>query len=73
MLVFKITTHYHYRTKCIQDRGSFFSKHELNWDWLVGVCTDGASSLIGSKSGFKAYYALVKKPIMLWLKNAEND
>lgn len=30
----------------------FFSKHELSWQNLIGVCTDGAPAMIGSRSGF---------------------
>ncbi|KAF2343238.1 protein of unknown function DUF4371 [Trinorchestia longiramus] len=30
----------------------FFQKHGLSWEKLVGVCTDGAPSMIGSRSGF---------------------
>lgn len=31
----------------------FFEKHKLDWKRLVGICTDGAPSMIGYKSGFK--------------------
>ena len=31
----------------------FFEKHELDWKQLVGICTDGAPSMIGCRSGFK--------------------
>ena len=31
----------------------FFEKHALDWKQLVGICTDGASSMIGYRSGFK--------------------
>lgn len=30
----------------------FFDKHELSWKKLIGVCTDGAPSMLGSRSGF---------------------
>ncbi|XP_046671048.1 protein FAM200B-like [Homalodisca vitripennis] len=30
----------------------FFKKHELSWQKLIGVCTDGAPSMLGSRSGF---------------------
>lgn len=30
----------------------FFDKHELSWQKLIGVCTDGAPSMLGSRSGF---------------------
>ncbi|KAF2346202.1 protein of unknown function DUF4371 [Trinorchestia longiramus] len=30
----------------------FFHEHGLSWEKLVGVCTDGAQSMIGSCSGF---------------------
>nr|XP_039250101.1 protein ZBED8-like [Styela clava] len=32
----------------------FFENNELKWDKLVGVCTDGAPAMIGSRSGFIA-------------------
>ncbi|XP_077975498.1 zinc finger BED domain-containing protein 5-like [Styela clava] len=31
-----------------------FENNELKWDKLVGVCTDGAPAMIGSRSGFIA-------------------
>ena len=31
----------------------FFEKHALNWKQLVRICTDGAPSMIGYRSGFK--------------------
>uniref|UniRef100_UPI00358E7286 protein FAM200C-like n=1 Tax=Myxine glutinosa TaxID=7769 RepID=UPI00358E7286 len=34
---------------------AFLIKHELGWERLVGVCTDGAPSMVGCKSGFKAF------------------
>ncbi|XP_055491351.1 protein FAM200C-like [Leucoraja erinacea] len=34
---------------------AFLIKHELGWERLVGVCTDGASSMAGCRSGFKAF------------------
>lgn len=30
----------------------FFGKHDLSWHKLIGVCTDGAPSMLGSRSGF---------------------
>ena len=30
-----------------------FEKHALDWKQLVGICTDGAPSMIGCRSGFK--------------------
>lgn len=36
----------------------YFSEHRLTWKNVLGVCTDGAPSMIGCKSGFQA---LVKK------------
>ncbi|XP_072380884.1 zinc finger BED domain-containing protein 5-like [Diabrotica undecimpunctata] len=30
----------------------FFDKHELSWQKLIGVCTDGVPSMLGSHSGF---------------------
>lgn len=30
----------------------FFNKYELSWQKLMGVCTDGAPSMLGSRSGF---------------------
>ncbi|XP_076314946.1 protein FAM200C-like [Tachypleus tridentatus] len=34
---------------------TFFLKHGLSWEALVGLCTDGTPSMIGCKSGFKAF------------------
>nr|XP_049693356.1 protein ZBED8-like [Helicoverpa armigera] len=31
---------------------AFFDKHELQWKNLIGVCTDGAPAMLGSRSGF---------------------
>lgn len=36
----------------------FFEKEDLSWSKLIGVCTDGAPAMLGSKSGFAT---LVKK------------
>ncbi|XP_045121815.1 zinc finger BED domain-containing protein 5-like [Portunus trituberculatus] len=30
----------------------FFQEHGLSWEQVVGVCTDGAPAMIGSRSGF---------------------
>ncbi|XP_039764267.1 zinc finger BED domain-containing protein 5-like [Pararge aegeria] len=30
----------------------FFKRHELSWTKLIGVCTDGAPAMLGSRSGF---------------------
>ena len=30
----------------------FFEYHALDWKQFVGICTDGAPSMIGDKSGF---------------------
>lgn len=40
----------------------FFDRYGLSWQKLIGVCTDGAPSMLGSRSG---YVQLVKE------KNAE--
>ena len=37
---------------------NFFQEERLSWAKLIGVCTDGAPSMLGSKSGFAT---LVKK------------
>jgi len=37
----------------------FFEHHNLSWDKLTGICTDGAPAMIGYKSGFSA--EVVKK------------
>ncbi|XP_076348017.1 protein FAM200C-like [Tachypleus tridentatus] len=34
---------------------TFLLKHGLSWEALVGLCTNGAPSMIGCKSGFKAF------------------
>ncbi|XP_055499359.1 protein FAM200C-like [Leucoraja erinacea] len=34
---------------------AFLIKHELGWERLVGVCTDGAPSMVGYRSDFKAF------------------
>ena len=31
---------------------TFFEENNLSWDKLVGVCTDGAPAMLGSRSGF---------------------
>ena len=36
----------------------FFVEEKISWDKLIGVCTDGAPSMLGSKSGF---VSLVKR------------
>uniref|UniRef100_UPI003590248B protein FAM200C-like n=1 Tax=Myxine glutinosa TaxID=7769 RepID=UPI003590248B len=36
----------------------FFDRHELTWDLVGSICTDGAPAMIGKKSGF---VALVKE------------
>ena len=33
---------------------SFFDHHELTWDLIGSICTDGAPAMIGKKSGFVA-------------------
>jgi hypothetical protein len=33
---------------------NFFETNELNWKKLVGVCTDSAPEIPGSRSGFLA-------------------
>jgi len=33
---------------------SFFGRHELAWDLIGSICTDGAPAMIGKKSGFVA-------------------
>ncbi len=33
---------------------SFFDHHELSWDLIGSICTDGAPAMIGKKSGFIA-------------------
>ncbi|XP_068250391.1 protein FAM200C-like [Palaemon carinicauda] len=33
---------------------SFLDRHELAWDLIGSICTDGAPALIGKKSGFVA-------------------
>lgn len=30
----------------------FIDKHKLSWKKLIGVCTDGAPAMLGSRSGF---------------------
>ena len=37
----------------------FFEKRALDWKQLVGICTDGAPSTIGYRSGFKGLVASV--------------
>ena len=44
---------------------SFFCDENLSWNKLVGICTDGAPSMLGSKSGF---VSLVKKKILISLQ-----
>ncbi|XP_076314931.1 protein FAM200C-like [Tachypleus tridentatus] len=34
---------------------TFLLKHGLSWEALIGLCTDGALSMIGCRSGFKAF------------------
>ena len=38
----------------------FFEKHQIKWEKLRSVCTDGAPAMIGKKSGFAA---LLKKKV----------
>ncbi|XP_076043639.1 protein FAM200C-like [Oratosquilla oratoria] len=38
----------------------FFDRHELAWDLIGSICTDGALAMIGKKSGF---VAMVKEKI----------
>ncbi|CAK1591742.1 unnamed protein product [Parnassius mnemosyne] len=41
----------------------FFAKHELSWQKLMGVCTDGAPTMLGSRSGFIYRQALAAKTL----------
>ena len=31
----------------------FFEKHNIQWKHVIGVCTDGASAMLGCRSGFQ--------------------
>ena len=31
---------------------NFFVENNLSWDRVVGICTDGAPAMLGSRSGF---------------------
>ncbi|KAM4697851.1 zinc finger BED domain-containing protein 5-like [Rhinophrynus dorsalis] len=33
--------------------GSFLEKHEISWEKVCGVCTDGAPAMLGCRSGFQ--------------------
>lgn len=55
----------------------FFGKHDLSWQKLIGVCTDGAPSMLGSRSGFvqlireknpsvTAIHCFIHRIIKLW-------
>ena len=41
---------------------NFFADKELEWAKLVGICTDGAPSMIGIRSGFKGFVKQVAPP-----------
>ncbi|XP_076348023.1 protein FAM200C-like [Tachypleus tridentatus] len=43
---------------------TFLLKHGLSWEALVGLCTAGAPSMIGCKSGFKAFVKNVAPYVM---------
>ncbi|KAM4696055.1 zinc finger BED domain-containing protein 5-like [Rhinophrynus dorsalis] len=34
--------------------GSFLEKHEISWEKVCGVCTDGAPAMLGCRSGFQS-------------------
>ncbi|XP_014780087.1 zinc finger BED domain-containing protein 5-like [Octopus bimaculoides] len=31
----------------------FFNTHGINWEYVVGVCTDGPPTMLGCRSGFQ--------------------
>lgn len=39
----------------------YFQKHNINWEKLVGFCTDGAPAMLGSRSGLAMLVKQKKK------------
>ena len=44
---------------------TYFSKHGISWKKCVGVCTDGANSMLGSRLGLAARIKKVSHPDMV--------
>ncbi|XP_014772365.1 zinc finger BED domain-containing protein 5-like [Octopus bimaculoides] len=45
-------------TNIFQKVDQFFNTHGINWEHVVGMCTDGAPAMVGCRSGFQT---MVKK------------
>lgn len=43
----------------------FFEAHGIKWEHVIGVCTDGAPSMLGCRFGFQA---LVKQNLHMLLQ-----
>ena len=42
---------------------SFFKEHNLNYENLVGCCTDGAAAMMGKSIGFNTRLKVVAPPL----------
>ncbi|KII66506.1 hypothetical protein RF11_15965 [Thelohanellus kitauei] len=49
--------------------GSFLSIQNISWEYICGVCTDGAPSMLGCRSGFQSLNSLYDSSTNISNKN----